>query len=336
MKRPAFLVLAGAVILGVISNGQVLHGQGKKGRPVQKQAAINQATMLYRADAMRRQQAALTAALARQARWQQAAWHTKARQSATVVVRTPGAKKGAQPVILSTQVTSRMRGPVNEVTVRTSLPTSGPFAVNPQRGKYQFKETWSGNWGPGIPAGKTRFTEQVAIGGGKEVIKDKWSAKASSPTLAYLPLQVQLWQLENLLPYQAYPYQPWFGYYQPWYAWYPGYLAAPGQKTTVQSKIRWQGGAETVRTQIVNQYDKAGRFLGVQVRIKDSLKGNAAALAPLSPQAQIYLLEAAAAPLGYYPYTAFDPLAYSWYYPYYRTDWMALERLAALEGLPIW
>ena len=334
MKRPAFLVLAGAVILGVISNGQVLHGQGKKGRPVQKQAAINQATMLYRADAMRRQQAALAAALAQQARWQQAAWHAKARQSATVLVRTSGATKGTQPVILSNQVTSRMRGPVNEVTVRTSLPTSGPFAVNPQRGKYQFKETWSG--GAGVPAGKTRFTEQVAVRAGKEVIKDKWSAKASSPALAYLPLQVQIRQLENLLPYQAYPYQAWFGYSQPWYAWYPGYLGAPGQKTIIQSKIRWPGGAETLKTQIVNQYDKAGRLLGVQVRIKDSPKGNAAALAPLSPQAQIYLLEAAAAPVGYYPYTVYNPLAYSWNYPYYRTDWMALERLAALEGLPIW
>jgi len=330
MKRPAFLVLAGAVILGVISNGQVLHGQGKKGRPVQKQTVINQATMLYRADAMRRQQAALAAALARQARWQQAAWHAKARQSATVVIRTSGTKKGTQPVILSSHLTSRMRGPVNEVTVRTSLPSAGP--VNPQ--KYQFKETWPRNWGPGIPASKTRFTEQVASRGGKEVIKDKWSTKASSPALAYLPIQVQLRQLENLLPYQS--YGAWFGYSQPWSGWYPAYVGGPGRKTTIQSKIRWQGGSEKVKTQIVNQYDKAGRFLGVQVRITDSPKGNAATLAPLSPQAQIYLLEAAAAPLGYYPYAVYNPLAYSWVNPYYRTDWMALERLAALEGLPIW
>src|SRR5262249_11746157 len=230
MKRPAFLVLAGAMIFGAFPTGHAVHGQGKKGLPVQKQAMINQATMLYRADALLRQQAALAAALARQARWQQAAWHAKARQSATVVIRTSGAKKGAQPVILSSHLTSRMRGPVNEVTVRTSLPIAGP--VN--RHKYQFKETWSRNWGPGIPASKTRFTEQVAFRGGKEVIKDKWSAKASSPALAYLPIQVQLWQLENLLPYQADPYQPWFGYYQPWYAWYPGYLGAPGQKTIIQ------------------------------------------------------------------------------------------------------
>jgi len=333
MKRVALLVFACAIISGGVLPG--VHAQGKKGRPVQKPPSVhvNQAALFYQAAALQRQQAAFAAAMARQ----QAA----ARRSSTVVIRTTTTTAGkgsvTQPLVLSTQTTTRFqpRGATNSFTIRNTFKES--LAANPQRGKSQFKETWTENFGPGFGTIRSRFNEQVSFRGGNEMIKEKWTVKASSPALASLPVQLQLSQLEGLLPWQSwYGYRPW-NVYRPWYPYQPLALAAPGRKTTIQSTMNWPGGSEKISTRILNQYDKAGRFVGAQVQVKDSTKGNAAVLAPLTPQAQINLLEAAVNP-GLYPYTA--PLAYSWgapYYPnWYYPNWRALDRVAALEGLAIW
>jgi len=329
MKRLALLVFVCAIISGGFL--PAVHAQGKKGRPIQKPPAsvqFNQATLFYQATAWQRQQAAFAAALAHR----QAA----ARRSSTVVIRTNTtvAGKGSvtQPLVLSTRTMTQFQpaGSKNPFTIRNTFKES--FAANPQRGKYLFKESWSENFGPGRGTIRSRFNEQVSFRGGNELIKEKWTVKASSRALASLPLQLQLNQLENLLPWQSwYPYRPW-NVYRPWYPHQPLIEGAPGKKTTIQSTMSWPGGSERMNTRILNQYDKAGRFVGAQVQVRDSLKGNAAVLSPLTPQAQINLLEAAANP-GLYPYAvSWGAPYYNWYYP----NWRALDRVAALEGLPIW
>jgi hypothetical protein len=220
---------------------------------------------------------------------------------------------------------------MSNVTVRSTVRSPSFLAASSPFTNRRFKQTWSESFGTGKGAIKNRFTEQVSVRGGKEVIKDKWTTKASSPVLASLPLQLQMNQLESLLPY----YQPW-NIYRPWRTWYPYQplaLAAPGNKSTLQSTMSWAGGSE--KTNIVNKYDDAGRLVGVQVRVKDSPKGNAAVLSPLAPQAQLNLLEIAANP-GLYPYATLNPIAWGAPYYYYPSNWRALERVAALEGLPIW
>jgi hypothetical protein len=360
MKRLAVFAFACAILSGGFLS--LVQAQGRKGSTPKQSATskTNQSALFYQAAALQRQQqAAINAALARRARLQ-----ATARRPSTMVIRTTTSigGKGAKPLVLSTQTTSSLqqRGPTSTMTVKSTV--KGPGFVAPAYlapgffgyvapgyfapgflaanapGKYQFKETWA--FGSGKNAVKNLFTEKVSIKGGKETIQQNWSTKASSPALASLPLQLQMNALENLLPYQAwYPYRPW-NVYRPWQPWYYPYnplvVGAAGKKTSRQSTASWQGGSEKVKTSIVNQYDKSGRYVGAQVQVKDTLKGNGVVVAPLSPQAQLNLLEVAANP-GLYPYAPLDPLAYTWAAPsYYYPDWRAIDRVALLEGLPIW
>jgi hypothetical protein len=349
MKRWAFLGVACVVAVASFAFAQrhprqVAQVSGMQQAPMQQQAALMYRAAMHQQAMLQRQQ---QAALAQQAWRRQAAWHANAQRASTVVVRPSNVRASkknavAQPVILPTQVTSRTRqsrGPGNQTVTRTNytIPayTISAFAAgapygarvsqteryNPRSGQYSFKQTWTDNAATGSrvnSAGlKGSFTEQVSVKNGKEVIKQKWSGNNmfSSPAFAYLPLQVQMNQLEYLLPYRA------------WYN-----TLAP--KTSFRSTISMPGGAQNVSTQIVNRYDRAGRFLGTQIQVKDTLSGKAAPLAQLTPQAQINLLEAAAlSGAGYYPYSV-DPLAYSWvnsYYPY-RYGWTPLNRF----GVPVW
>jgi len=345
MRRLAFLGIACAAVMASFALAQTHPRHAAQYQAMQHQAALMYHAAMHQQAMLRHQQA-----LAAQQAWRiQAAWHAKARQASTVVVRTStssSTKKtvAAQPVVVSTEVTSRTRqtpGPANSTLVRTNVKVQTQTSVagspgtrfvtrlsetertNSQRGKYMFKETWTENWrsqtGAGTARSKERVTqtEQVSFQNGKQVIKDNWSTKVSGPAFAYLPLQVQMSQLEYLLPFQ------------PWY-----YGALPG-KASIQTKITWPGGAEKITTKVVDRYDSAGRFLGAQIQVKDTVSGKPALLAALTPQTQLNLLEAASFPGGPYPYGVLDPIAYSWAYPYhpYRYGWTAFDRIA---GMPIW
>jgi hypothetical protein len=315
------------------------------------QAAMYQAAMMYHA-AMVHQQAVLQrqqAAIAQQAWRKQAAWHAKARKPASVVVRpstTGSVKKAtvAQPVIVAGARSSSVHQSRPEVASQDVIKTkissqtqslaagSHPTSfmtrfreteqINPSSGDYVLKERWTDKWiGPAEASLKESIseTQRTSFRSGKEVIKDQWSEKiVSSPGFTYLPLQVQLAQLEYLLPYQ-----PWY------FGTYP-------QKGSMHTKITWPGGIQTVSAKFVDRYDTAGRFLGAQVQVKDSVKGQPASSAALSPQAQLNYLEATTV-LGS-PYAVLDPFAYPWVYPYfaYGYGWPAFDRFAVVGAVPIW
>jgi hypothetical protein len=362
MRRLAFLGGAAAVALATFAmaqsrsrqpqgnNQQALHQQQARMQQAmaQQMTKMYQAAMRQQAEFQRRQ-----AAMAAQAWRDQAAWHAKARQSSTVVVRpttTGPAKKGAvaRPVVVSTDVTSRTRQTRKngitttrtEVTRVTSTPgrprqvtrTFETTRVNSHRGTELFKETWT-RTGPGIHTrlqkterfrihdGKIQETTRLNIHDGKYSIHEKWSRDlVSSPAFAQLPLQVQLRQLEHHLPWS-------------WW-WLPGEV----QKASFRSKITGPGGTEKLSTQLRDHYDKSGRYLGTYIQTKHTDSGRPVVL---PPQARIALLDGEFGPGGYYHHWAwadpyFDYLA-PWAYPYwgYRHGWRAIDRLAAMEGLPI-
>lgn len=310
-------------------------------------AAAHQAAILYQ-QAMN-QQASLSRQqlnAARLAAQKKASRTVTTQINSTVVVRpvvAAGKKRAvvAQPLVVSTQTTTtsvRPTGPGQAPVIRsdTRIRTTGagrsPMVTriidtqrfDPRRNVNTFKETVTqnaigkkGNVVQAVAPRQVTFTERVGVERGKLVVKDTWTGKASNPAFARLPVQMQLGQLENLMPYRL-RYVNW-----------PRLADLPGKNGTVQGTIRWPNGVEKINTQVVNQYDRAGRSKGTQIQVKDTFSAKTPALAKMTPQAQLDFLESISDPAWRYRY--FDPRVYA---PYrYRYGWTALDRLAAA---PIW